>query len=434
MDRNTTRKRGIIERIGSALPESNILFLILIGIIMIASAFAQGNHPSAVPDSDDYTVRNVLSIEGMRWILYNIQNSFRSYPPLSVIVFGTLGFGFAEKSGLLGTFIKQIGYSTSEKLILPVIIFIGINSSIASDVGYIVLVPLAGALYAGLGRNPLSGIVAAFAAVSAGFGASLIPGTADGLVGAITESVYVNTFNKPFPLNIITMNYIFMFASTFFLTGFLVIVTHFFGNRVEAYKYTLPENSITIGALTDQEKRGLHSALIAFGITMVVLIVGYFIGILQPYVDTTGRAFNPMLDNLLIILIILFIFPSLAYGYTLGTIKNSKDYIDLSVQAMGNISYIIVFAVFAGNFLAIFNYSGLDKFVANYGALFLVQANIQNPVLLMGSFIIISAFINLFLGSASAKWAILAPIFVPMLMIASNNTIGPEVIQIAYRI
>ncbi len=433
---NTVKhKRGIIERIGAALPESNLLFLILIGLIIVASFFAKGSHPSAIEGADDYIVNNLLSIEGVRWIITNILKHFTAYPPLALVVVGVLGFGFAEKTGLLGTLIKIVGHATSEKLILPVIIFLGINSSMASDAGYIVLIPLAGALYAGLGRNPLIGIMVAFAAVSAGFGAAMIPTPGDGILGTITARVYENSFNQPLHVNIMTMSYFFMVVSTLFLTVFLTVVTKVFvEKRINQYDFTLPEDMMNIGALNADEKKGLRSAGIAFLITLAVIIFAWYIGILRTYTDANGKDMNPLLGNIVVLLIFLFLFPALAYAKVMKTINNGTEYINTTVAAMRDIAYILVFAVFAGNFLGIFSYSGLDKFIANQGALLLLQLNIQNPILLTTLFIFISAFINLFMGSASAKWAILAPIFVPMLVIASNNSLGPEAIQAAYRI
>lgn len=432
---NTQPKRGMIERIGSALPESNLLFLILTGFIIIASFFAQGSHPSSLEGAENYVVNNLLSVEGFRWILSNVLKHFTDYPPLAMIVVGVIGFGFAEKTGLLSTLIKVVGHSTSEKLILPMIIFLGINSSVASDAGYIVLVPLAGSLYAGLGRNPLVGILVAFAAVSAGFGASLIPTPVDGMLGTMTAHFYESSFNRPMPFNIMTMSYTFAAVSTIFLTIFLTFITKaFVEKRINRYDFKLPEDVVSIGVLSPEEKQALKKAGIAFAITFAFIVLAWFVGILRTYTAANGRMVNPILSNIIVLLIVLFLFPALAYARAMKTINSGQEYINTTVSAMRDVAYILVFATFAGNFLGIFNYSGLDKLVANNGAMLLLRLNIQNPILLAVAFVFISAFINLFMGSAGAKWAILAPIFVPMLVIASHHNLGPEVIQAAYRI
>lgn len=440
--KNTNRKmkKGLVERIGAALPESNLLFLILIGIIIIISFIAQGEY-AGVQEGTSYEVRNLLSFEGIRWLLYNIIENFRSYPPLGIVIVGVIGFGFAEKIGLLGTIIKKVGHSTPEKFILPVIIFVGINSSIASDAGYVVLVPLAGALYAGLGKNPLIGICAAFASVSAGFGAALIPTPGDGLLGAITQNVVEETMGQKFEFNAVTMNLVFMIVSTFFLTVLLTVVTNrFIEKRAQHHEIVIPkEDAIEVGELTDKERRGLKAAGIALVAVLVVFAVMYFTGILQSYesvIDEAGtiKTFNPILDNIIVIMICLFLFPSIAYGRTVGAITSGKEYIQVTTKAMMDMAYIMVFAIFAGNFLAIFSYSGLDKFIANHGAQGLISLNIQNDFILILLFILLSAFINLFMGSASAKWTLLAPIFIVMLDSASNGSLKPDVIQAAYRL
>ncbi|NIZ40178.1 AbgT family transporter [Entomospira entomophila] len=429
------KEKGLIEKLGSFLPESNLLFLMLIAFLIVTSFFAQGTHPSAMETMPSYSVVNLLSIEGMRWILSNILHNFIAYPPLALLVVGVLGFGFAEKTGFLGTLLKVMGRNTSENLVLPVVILLGINSSIASDAGYIVLIPLAGALYAGLGRNPLIGIAAAFASVSAGFGAAMIPTPGDGMLGNITKSVYENTFHRSLDLNPMLMNYIFMFFSTLFLTVLLTFVTKIFvEKRASHYEYTLPEDIDYEGELSQQEKRGLRNAGITFGITLLAIVFLWAIGILRTYTDTNGIKVIPILNNIIVILIALFLFPSLAYAKALSRINNGQEYIEVTVEAMRDIAYVLVFAIFAGNFLGIFNYSGLDKFVANHGAMILQNLHIQNPYVLIVSFILISATVNIFVGSATAKWAIFAPIFVPMLIMASDNQLGAEVIQAAYRI
>ncbi|MFV0364121.1 MAG: AbgT family transporter [Suipraeoptans sp.] len=437
---NKQNKIGIIEKVGSALPESNLLFLILIAVIIVVSFLAKGEY-QGVQEGVTYEVRNLLSLDGARWILYHIIPNFIAYPPLGIIVVGVIGFGFSEKIGLLGTIIKKVGTSTPEKFILPIIIFVGINSSVASDAGYIVLIPLAAAMYAGLGKNPLIGVAAAFAAVSSGFGAAMIPTPTDGMLGEITKSVVVDTMGLEFTLNTVTMNYIFMIVSTIFLTVLITFITKkFVEKRVNHYEYVLPtEGAVHMGELTKEEKKGLRAAGIALIIVVVALVVLYFTGMLQSYdgiVEATGveKTFNPILDNIIVIMICLFLFPAIAYGRATGVLKSGKDYVSITTKAMGDVSYILVFAIFAGNFLAIFSRSGIDRFVANHGAELLINLNIKNDFLLIIMFMVIAAFINLFLGSASAKWMLLAPIFIVMLDAVSGGSLTPDIIQAAYRV
>ncbi|MGL4382419.1 MAG: AbgT family transporter [Bacilli bacterium] len=431
-------KIGLIERIGRALPESNILFLILTLVVIIASCLFQGEYTNVGSDTT-YQVANLLSFDGFRWILDNIINNFRSYPPLGILIVGVIGFGFSEKVGLLGSLIKKVGSKAPASIILPIIVFLGINSSVASDAGYIVLIPLAGALYAGLGRNPLVGIVAAFASVSAGFGANLLPTPGDGLLGEITKQA-VLSMNLPFDYNPMTMNLIFMIASTFFLTIIITFVTKkFIEPRCAHFDYVISsDNTIDFTKVDSAEEKALKRAGLALVILLIVIGLLYLFGPLQSYTMTldTGviQVKKPILDNIIVIMIVIFLVPSLAYGISLKKITNTSEYISITVDAMKDMAYIMVFAIFAGNFLQIFNHSQLNTLVANNGASLLIDLNINNEIVLLVLFIFLSAIINLFIGSASAKWTLLAPIFIPMLIKVSNNEIKPDAIQVAYRI
>ncbi|MFV0504583.1 MAG: AbgT family transporter [Lachnospirales bacterium] len=444
-EKKSDLKQSWIVKIGHALPESNILFLWLTAFVCIGSFIFQGTYTSVVEGGNDIVVKNMLSVDGFIWFFYHAIKNFTSYSPLGIVVVGVIGFGFSEKTGLLGAAIKQLGVATPENLLLPVVVFIGINSSIASDAGYVVLIPLAGALYAGLGKNPLIGITASFAGVSAGFGAALIPTPGDGLLGGITETVVTaNGWSlAEFGINnSVTMNYLFMIASTFFLTIVITIVAKFFANKaVNSYEYKIPEDLHTASALTDLEKKALGKSLIALILTIGAFIVLSFTALdsfaTNELLGMTGKSsglYSPIRDNIIVVMIFIFLVPSLVYGKTVGTITDSKSYVKLTSQAMSEISYFLVFAIFAGNFIAIFNFSGLSSFIANSGAEFLLSMNMTNPIVLMLGFIIVSAFINLFMGSASAKWNILAIIFVPMLIQATSGNLGPDAIQAGYRV
>ncbi len=176
------RKQSLVERIGGKLPEISILFLLLMVITAIASAFLQGVH-SFESVGTDVVVQNALSPEGFLYIMDSLIDNFIGFAPLGIVLGIIIGVGVAEKSGLLGVVLKQIGIKSPDWALIPIIVFLGVISSIASDAGYIVLIPLAGALFASIGRNPLIGIAAAFAGVSAGFGANLLPTPGDALLG-----------------------------------------------------------------------------------------------------------------------------------------------------------------------------------------------------------------------------------------------------------
>jgi aminobenzoyl-glutamate transport protein len=431
-------------RIAKKLPESMILFIYFIILTIIASFIFQGEYEAI--SGGYYTVNNMLSVDGLIWYFYNFIPNFLNLGALGIIIVGAIGFVFAEKVGMLGSLIKLVSIKAPEKAILPIVVFLGIASSVASDAGYIVLIPIGGALYAGIGKHPLLGIMAAFAGVSAGFGASILPTPGDGLLGSVTAQIAYDT-GFPIEMNYITMNYYFMLASTIMLT-FLIswTVSKYGDKRVAPYEFIIPEdmrdNDMT--KMTPEETKALKKAgvtlLILSGILAVLVYTGV-LGAQQIYFNPvtlqpleTARNVNPLVDNIIVTMIMLFLFPSISYGRSIGKIKNTRDYINLTVDSMTNMAYTVAFFIIVGNFLATFQASGLSNHIGNQGANFLIRMNIANPVVLMLVFMMMSAFINLFMGGATTKWLILAPAFLPMLLLATDGALTPQAIQAGYRV
>ncbi len=455
-----TRKVSLVERIGRKLPEISILFLILTFITMVFSAVLAGVHEFA--HVEDVTVQSVLTAEGYLYVLDNMIANFIGFAPLGIVLGIVIGVGVAEKTGMLGVVLKQIGLKAPEWALAPIVIFLGVISSIASDAGYIVLIPLAGALYASIGRNPLIGIAAAFAGVSAGFGASLLPTPGDGLLGAITEATAMD-YSIPFEQNPVLMNYFFMIGSTFLLTFVGALINkRFIEPKFKNRDFIVPKE-IEEGnhdQMTATEKKGLKAAkkalLILIAIIAVIyawetFIVGGFFVDQATGAIVTGDSFNgmatvdavtegllkqrkPLIDNIVVVMLFVFLVPGYAYGKATGQIKNSEDYIKITTSAMADMAYILVLAFFAGNFVAIFSWTSMGNLIASGGADFLIGSGLNAyPILLLIGFIFVSALINLFIGSASAKWTILAPIFIPMLY-GANEVLTPDVVQVAYRV
>lgn len=460
------RKESIVERIGSKLPEISILFLVLMAVTAIASLFLKGTHSFASVGSE-VIVQNAISPEGFLYITDHLIDNFIGFAPLGIVLGIIIGVGVAEKSGLLGVVLKQIGIKSPDWALIPIIVFLGVISSIASDAGYIVLIPLAGALFASIGRNPLIGIAAAFAGVSAGFGANLLPTPGDALLGAITESVAIEN-GIPFTYNVVLMNYYFLIGSTFLLTIVGTFITNKFivpkfENRAFEMPAEIDSNETTI---TVEQKKGLNAAkkgLIAVIIVIALLWAWINLGHGGFYQDVdgalvTGKAFeswqgftngmtldsaidggllkerNPLIDNIIVVMLFLFLVPGYAYGKSTGQIKKADDYIKMTTKAMADSSYILVLAFFAGNFVALFSWTGIGHLIANAGADVLISSGLNAyPVLLLIGFVLVSAIINLFIGSASAKWTLLAPVFIPMLY-GANPELTPELVQVAYRV
>lgn len=429
---------GYVEKIGNILPHPTTLFIILCAIIAIIShiAYKLGvavNYEGIDVASGELkqltvSVVSLLSPDGIRYMFTSAIKNFTGFAPLGTVLVALLGVGVAEGSGLISTLLKKLVISTPKQFVTLVVVFAGVMSSIASDAGYVVLIPLGAVVFKSFGRHPLAGIAAAFAGVSGGYSANLIPGPTDALLGGITTEA-ARLANPTYEVGI-TANWYFMIASTFLITIIGSIVTE---KIVEPRlgKYQENDDKDTSINITKEQKRGLLFAGIAFLITLIgiALLIAPSNGILRNP-ETNEILKSPFMDSIVIIITILFLIPGIAYGIGEKTIKNDKQVINLMGKSMSTMGGYIVLVFFASQFVAYFNYTNLGTVIAVKGANFLESTGIKGIPLLIG-FIIVAAFINLFMGSASAKWAIMAPIFVPMLM---GIGYSPELTQMAYRI
>lgn len=429
---------GYVEKIGNILPHPTTLFIILCAIIAIIShiAYKLGvavNYEGIDVASGELkqltvSVVSLLSPDGIRYMFTSAIKNFTGFAPLGTVLVALLGVGVAEGSGLISTLLKKLVISTPKQFVTLVVVFAGVMSSIASDAGYVVLIPLGAVVFKSFGRHPLAGIAAAFAGVSGGYSANLIPGPTDALLGGITTEA-ARLVNPTYEVGI-TANWYFMIASTFLITIIGSIVTE---KIVEPRlgKYQENDDKDASINITKEQKRGLLFAGIAFLITLIaiVLLIAPSNGILRNP-ETNEILKSPFMDSIVIIITILFLIPGIAYGIGEKTIKNDKQVISLMGKSMSTMGGYIVLVFFASQFVAYFNYTNLGTVIAVKGANFLESTGIKGIPLLIG-FIIVAAFINLFMGSASAKWAIMAPIFVPMLM---GIGYSPELTQMAYRI
>ncbi len=438
---NKKRKSGIltwVEKIGNALPHPTTLFVIFCAALMIISHIAYLAGVSVSYEGVDMATKelkefnigvvSLLTPEGIRYMFTSAIKNFTSFAPLGTVLIALLGVGVAEGSGLISTLLRKLVTSTPKRFITMVVVFAGVVSNIASDAGYVVLIPLGAVIFRSFGRHPLAGIAAAFAGVSGGFSANLLPGPTDALLGGITtEAARISQAGYDVQ---ITSNWYFLIVSTFLITILGTIVTE---KIVEPRlgKYKSDEDKEEVIKISKEEKRGLLFAGIAFILTLIFLaiLVVPSNGILRNP-ETAEILKSPFMDSIVVIIAIVFLIPGIAYGVGAGTIKNDKQVIDLMGKSMAAMGGYIVLVFFAAQFVAYFAHSNLGTIIAVKGANFLQSTGIQGIPLLLG-FIVVAAFINLFMGSASAKWAIMAPIFVPMLM---GLNYSPELTQMAYRI
>lgn len=435
--------RGV-EWLGNLLPHPVILFVWMSVILLVASAILSMMGVSVVdprPEgakgrSEDgmiYVV-NLLNGDGIAKIVENLVSNFTGFIPLGTVLVALLGVGIAERSGMISAALRGLVMNAPPKMVTFVVVFTGIMSNTASELGYVVLIPLAAMIFHSLGRHPLAGLAAAFAGVSGGYSANLLLGTVDPLLSGISQEA-ARIIDPEYVVGA-EANWYFMAVSTFLVSGIGYFVTE---KIVEPSlgKYN-PDDAddpsvldTKVERLTALEKKGLLWS----GVSMLIfcLLLAWTIvpadGILRH--PTTGLvAGSPFLHGIVVFIFVFFAIPGIVYGKITNTIKTNDDVVNAMSAAMSSLSMYIVLVFFAAQFTAFFNWSNIGSVMAVSGANFLNDIGLTGPLLLVG-FILICAFVNLMLGSASAQWAITAPIFVPMLMLTGY---APEMIQAAYRI
>jgi len=417
-----------IEETGNRLPDPATLFVIGTGIIMVLSWVATSMSWEVHSDLTGTLIsQNLLSSEGIWWLLSNMVNNFITFPPLAIVLVGMLGIGLAERSGFLPALLRRSILLVPQSLLTPATIFLGIMSSMALDAGYVVLPPIAAALYIAAGRSPLVGIAAVFAGISAGFSANLLITALDPLLSGLTQTaaqILVENYQVA-----VTANWWFMLASTILLTLVGWAVTAWFVEPRVGLDHDLVTDKDQLINLEDSnEKKGLIRAILATGIALI--ITALFITIPGAPLYGAGSHFSRWIEATVPLLFILFFIPGIVFGLSTGKIKNDKQVVKMLGDTIAHLGPYIVMAFFAAQFIECFKYTGLGKMLAITGGQWLVAMEFNASMLLTG-FILMAMSANLLIGSASAKYAFMAPVFVPMLM---QVGFSPELTQIAYRI
>lgn len=432
------RALDLVERVGNRLPDPITLFAVFAGLVLVISGLAAGLGVSAVHPGTGATVEsvNLLSGEGLRRILTEAVRNFANFPPLGLVIVVIIGIGVTERSGLITVALKRLVSAVPPSLLTATLVFGGVMSSMAVDAGYVVLTPLGAMIFAAVGRHPLAGLAAAFAGVAGGFSANLLVTSLDPLLSGIstTAAQLVDPAYEVLP----TANYYFMVASVFLITTVgTVVSTKIVEPRLGAWNPADATEPIdtTLGEVTPIERRGLRAAAITFGLflVLVALLVVPEHGLLRNP-EAAGRPLmeqiRPFLDSIVSLLMVVFLLCGIVYGVTVGTIRSDRDVARMSGEGVAVLGSYIVLAFAAAQFIAWFNWSNLGLILAIKGADGLRALQFTGVPLLL-SFIVVAAFINLFIGSASAKWAVMAPVFVPMLMLVGFS---PETVQAAYRV
>ena len=419
------------ERAGNALPHPATLFALFALSVLILSAVGYVLDWEVVHPGTKEIVKpvNLLSHDGIHRVLLGMVDNFTGFAPLGIVLVAMLGIGIAEQSGLINAVIRGLVLNSPKYLLTFVIVFTGILSNVASDVGYVLLIPLAGVIFLAVGRHPIAGMAAAFAGVSGGFSANLVLGTVDPLLAGLSQEA-ARILDPSYEVNP-TANYFFMVASTFVIafTGTFItekVVEPRLGKYIDETK----EKDNSFDKLSKKEKKGL---LMAF-LTLIAIIIITIIGIIPEdgffRGSDGGLLTSPLIRGVVAMLFITASALGLAYGFTTGAFKNDADVMKGMASSMKTMATYLVLVFFAAQFVAYFKWSNLGIILAVKGANLLMSTDI-GLIPLMILFILLSAAINMLMGSASAKWAILAPIFVPMFMIMGYS---PELSQVVYRI
>jgi aminobenzoyl-glutamate transport protein len=428
------RALAAVERIGNKLPDPAVLFIALLFIVWLLSWALSGISFDLIDprNGEQLIVSNQLSGAAMTAFLSAMVTNFSHFHPVGVVLVAMLGIGVAEHTGFISAGLRAMMAVTAKWLVTPMVILVGIVSHTAVDAGYVLVIPLGGIIFYAAGRHPLAGIAAAFAGVSGGFSANFVPSALDPMLQGISQagaqildpSVVLN------PLN----NYFFTTASSLLIVGLGWVLTdkvvepRLMANELDGDLEDMP----TMEPLADNERKGLRAALLSMLIGIILLIVTAWPessawrspdGVL-----TSGRA--PLMQSIVSLIFLLFVTPGIVYGYAAGTIKSSRNIIEGMTKAMTGMGYYLVIMFFIAQFIYSFGQSNLGVLMALQGAAALKAMAMPAAITITG-IVFLTGFINLFVGSASAKWALLAPIFVPMLMTLG---ISPDLAQAAYRV
>jgi aminobenzoyl-glutamate transport protein len=433
------RLLAAVERGGNALPHPATLFAMLSLLVIVASWIAHQAGLSVPHPNTGDTVRavNLLSIEGLHRILTSLVTNFTGFVPLGTVLVAMIGIGVAEHSGLIAASLRKLVMSAPRGLLTPIVVLAGVMSNMASEIGYVLLIPLAGLIFISAGRHPIVGMAAAFAGVSGGYSANLLIGTIDPLLSGLSEEA-AHIVDPSYQVNA-TANLFFMQASTpvVMLLGWWVTEKFtaprfpdgsFRGTAVDAGDMNAP--------LSAAERRGLRHAL--FALVIVTLVITWSA---LPQGSLPGAGFlrdpatgdllkSPFMSGIVALIFIVGMVVGIAYGIGAGTLRNDEDVIKGMSASMATLGSYLVLVFFAAQFVAFFNWTQLGLIMAVNGAESLKALGLSAlPLFVL--FILLTAFVNLFMGSASAKWALMAPVFVPMFMLLGFS---PELTQTAYRV
>ncbi len=419
-----------IERVGNKIPNPAFLFFLLAVLALVMSAIVSWADVSVIHPGTKETVKavNLLTVEGLHRILTGLITNFTGFAPLGVVLVGILGITVAEASGLISAALRILVMNSPKRLLTAVVVFAGVISNMASDIGYVVLIPLAALMFLAVGRHPLAGLAAAFAGVSGGFSANLLLAPTDALLAGLTQEA-ARIIDAAY---IVTpaANYYFLAASTFLVTILGTWITEkVIVPRLGEYKGDVVADKLE--RLNADEKRGLLWTGVAAAIFVGLILWGTIPddGFLRD-AKTGSLIRSPFLTGIIAVVFFGGVLLGVVYGFASKSFTKIDDVVHAMEGGMRTMSVYLVLAFFAAQFVAFFNWSNLGLILAVEGAEVLRSLELSGITLII-AFVILSILLDLFIGSASAKWAVMAPVFVPMLMLLGYS---PELTQACYRV
>lgn len=423
---------NVVERVGNILPNPSTLFALLCGVVVLLSAWlaAAGVEVKNPGNGQVVKVVSLMNLEGLQRIITNVVPNFVNFPPLGTVVVSLLGIAVAERTGLVAAALRLIVLAAPRRLLTPIVIFGGIMSHSGGDVGYVLMIPLGAAMFHAVGRHPIAGLAAAFAGVSGGFSANLLLGTIDPLLAGLTQAAAAVV--KPGTIVYPTANYYFLVAAVFLLVAVGTWVTErIVEPRLGAYTGDAPREELK--PLSALERRGVIWAVLAVAALTAVVLVGTLPRdgfLLDPKNPTFLNSY--FMRGMIFFIFLYGLVAGLAYGLGAKTVRSDNDVIRGMDASLATMASYLVMAFFTAQFLAFFGWTNLGTILAVKGAEGIKALNLQDmPVLLMVALVLLTATVNLVIGSASAKWALMAPVFVPMFMLLGYS---PELVQGAYRV
>jgi aminobenzoyl-glutamate transport protein len=472
-DKGTGGFLGWIERVGNKVPHPAIIFLALIvGVIVLSAVLAWAevsvttevaepedttvsqeynggtSYPSldhdpeeAIPEYEVRTetieVESLLSGDGIRYIFTTAVQNFNDFGVVAVILVAMIGVGVAEEAGLIAALIRKMVQVAPAGAITFIIVLLGGISSVASDAGYLVLIPLGAAAFASLGRNPLVGIAAAYAGVSASFFVNILITPADGIITEVTNEIMAGVAPDAEPLNV-THNLYFAIVSTLFTAAVMTLLTErYIEPRAGKWDPSerpadAPVDHVPTGDELSHESRGLRMAGIYTVVAIAIISALTFLPNAPLRNPETGEIFgnSPFMSSLLFIISMLFLAAGLGYGSGSGSLTGATNVINAIIKTFNGLGGLIFLMLLIAQFIAFFNYSNISNVVATQLADLLGQADIGALPLLLG-FILLVVVIDMIMPGVIPKWAIMAPIFIPLFY---NLGIAPQTLVAAYRV